>query len=130
VKQTGGAQGQICVNNWQPVFQAITTTVVTQSMVSCEYDVPKPKSGTLDPDKVNVDYLPGGNAKNPQPIYRVTDASQCTSGSGQGGWYFDDNNNPTRIYLCSDTCKAVQSDSKAKINVRFGCKDSVYKPPA
>lgn len=129
VQQTGGAQGEICADNWLPVFNAITNAVVVGSKVSCEYAIPDPGNGqTLDPDKVNVDYLPGGNPPA-QPIYRVNGPGDCTAGSGQGGWYYDDNVNPTKIILCPDTCTAVQSDPNAKVDVRFGCQ-SVFKPPA
>jgi hypothetical protein len=127
VQQTQGAQGQICVDNWQPVFTAITTAVVTGSKVSCEYAIPDPGAGqTLDPNKVNVDYLPGGNPP-PQAILRVNTLADC-GGGGQGGWYYDDNANPTKIILCPSTCTAVQSDPAAKIDVKFGC-ESVFKPP-
>lgn len=129
VTQTGGAKGEICIDNWTPVFNAIQVAVVQGSKISCEYAVPSPGPGqTLDPNKVNVEYLPGGNPP-PQQIYRVTDASQCTSGTGQGGWYFDNNAAPTKIILCPDTCTAVQADPAAKIDVKFGC-ESVFKPPA
>jgi len=128
VQQTGGAQGEICVDNWQSVFNAITTAVVVGSKVSCEYAIPDPGNGqTLDPNQVNVDYLPGGNPPA-QPIYRVNGPADCTAGSGQGGWYYDNNTTPTKIILCPDTCTAVQSDPAAKIDVKFGC-ESIFKPP-
>ncbi|MEZ4226605.1 MAG: hypothetical protein R3B13_37000 [Polyangiaceae bacterium] len=128
VSQTGGAKGVICVDNWQPVFDQIKTAVVQGSKVSCDYTVPDPGGGqTLDPNKVNVDYLPGGNPPA-QAIYRVDDLSKC-KGGGSGGWYFDNNAAPTKILLCPATCTAVQSDANAKIDVKFGC-DSIYQPPA
>ncbi len=128
VTQTGGAKGVICVDNWQPVFNAIKTAVVQGSKVSCDYTVPDPGGGqTLDPTKVNVDYLPGGNPPA-QAILRVNDISAC-KGGGSGGWYFDNNAAPTKILLCPATCTAVQSDSAAQIDVKFGC-DSIYQPPA
>ncbi|MBK8996513.1 MAG: VWA domain-containing protein [Myxococcales bacterium] len=129
VKQTGGAQGEICLGDWTPVFNAITAAVVINSKVSCEYAVPEPDPGqTLDPNKVNVDYLPGGQPPA-NPIPRVNDLAGCSSGAIQGGWYFDNNASPTKILLCPQTCAAVQSDPAAKIDVKFGC-ESVFKPPA
>jgi hypothetical protein len=129
VTQTGGAKGEICLGDWTQVFNAITTAVVVNSKVACEYDVPAPDPGqTLDPNKVNVDYLPGGQPPA-SPIFRVNDLAGCSSGANQGGWYFDDNLNPKKIHLCPQTCAAVQSDPSAKIDVKFGC-ESVYKPPA
>jgi hypothetical protein len=128
VAQTGGAQGVICVDDWIPVFTAISSAVVQGSKISCNYPVPDPGGGqTLDPNKVNVDYLPGGSPPE-QPIYRVDTVTDCATGNS-GGWYFDDNANPTAIILCPQTCSAVQADPNAKINVKFGC-ESVFKPPA
>jgi len=129
VTQTAGAKGEICLGDWTPVFNAITTAVVVNSKVACEYDVPAPDPGqTLDPKKVNVDYLSGG-VPPATPIPRVNDLAGCSVGANPGGWYFDDNVNPKKILLCPQTCAAVQSDAKAKIEVKFGC-ESVFKPPA
>lgn len=129
VTQTGGAKGEICLGDWTLVFAAIQSAVVQGAKVSCEYDVPDPGAGqTLDPNKVNVQYFPGGQPPS-QTVFRVNDASQCTTGGGQGGWYFDNNTAPTKIFLCPDTCAAVQSDAAAKIEVQFGC-ESQFKPPA
>lgn len=129
ITQTGGAKGEICLGDWTPVFNAITQAVVVNSKVSCEYAVPQPDPGqTLDPSKVNVDYLPGGQPP-PSEIFRVNDLAGCSSGANQGGWYFDNNANPTKILLCPQTCSAVQSDPAAKIEVKFGC-ESKFKPPA
>jgi hypothetical protein len=127
VRQTMGAQGEICVDNWQPVFDAITAAVVQGATLSCEYVIPTPDSGTLDPTKVNVDYLRGGMPPA-NPVYRVNSQSECTVGTGQGGWYFDNNAAPTKIHLCPGTCTAIQTDAMAKIDVKFGCA-SIYKPP-
>ena len=123
-----GAQGEICSGNWQPVFDAITAAVVQGATLSCEYVIPPaPDGGTLDPDKVNVDYLRGGQPPA-NPVYRVNGPSECTMGGGQGGWHFDNNAAPTKILLCPGTCSAIQTDIQAKIDVKFGCA-SVYRPP-
>lgn len=127
VLQTGGAEGEICTGNWQAVFTEITTSVVQTTQVACLYEIPTPDSGTVDPDAVNVEYLPQGDANNPQMIYRVDSYADCGTG-GQGGWHYDNNANPTRILLCPETCAAVRGDAQAVINVKFGC-ESVFRPP-
>ncbi len=130
VQQTGGISGDLCLQQFGPVFDALAQGVTSDAKVPCVYAVPpNPKSGTIDPNKVNVNYLPGGNPP-PKEILRVKDKSQCPPAGTTGYyWYFDDNKNPTTILLCGGTCNAVDNDPKAKIDVEFGC-ESHYKPPS
>ena len=72
-----------------------------------------------DPGKVNVVYYGGGGSN--QELVKVKDAASCTL----NGWYYDDNQNPTRIYLCPATCSSVQNDSGAKVQVLLGCETKV-----
>ena len=128
VSQTQGAQGQICLDDWQPVFDAITTAVVTNSSFSCEYTIPEPDEGALDPQKVNVQFLPGGSPPGHR-VYRVSGPGDCAVGTGEGGWFFDDENDPETIHLCPETCDVLSADPAAEVEVTFGCA-SVFRPPA
>jgi hypothetical protein len=116
VANTGGARGVICQDDWNTVFTDITTAIVSGSQVACELTIPAPPQGeTLDPTKVNVKYQSGANSTT---LMQVSTAGSCTAA---GGWYYDDNTNPTTITLCPSTCSLVQQDASANLKIEFGC---------
>jgi hypothetical protein len=123
VTQTTGVIGDLCDQNFGPVFQDMATAVVTGSQIACVYDIPDPGMGqTLDKDKVNVDYQPNPNANN-EPVYYVPGGiADC---GPNGGWYYDDPVNPTQILFCPATCDYVQMSTEGKVTVKFGCETLV-----
>ncbi|HSN96640.1 MAG TPA: hypothetical protein VLS89_00035 [Candidatus Nanopelagicales bacterium] len=117
IQQTGGVFGDLCSQDFDPVFNNMATAVVTNSGISCDYAIPENPDGEFDPTKVNVQYTSGGG--NTQQIGNVAGAGACT---GQvGGWYYDDPESPTKIILCPSTCGAVQGDLNGRVDVLFGC---------
>ena len=96
----------------------MATAVVSGSSISCEYAIPEvPGGDPVDPDKVNVTYADGGPA---QTIgYVAGGAAAC--GQQTGGWYYDNPQAPTTIFLCPATCSAVQGSATGKVEVTFGC---------
>lgn len=124
VQQTGGIIGDLCIQDFGPVFQDMATGVVQSAQLSCEYDIPPPPQGeALDPKKVNVNYTPSGQAE--MPILFVSAPGDC---GVKGGWYYDDPNAPTKIVMCPTTCDTLKADTTGKIDVLFGC-ETVIKPP-
>jgi hypothetical protein len=118
VAATKGASGVICTGDWTQVFMDIQQSVISGSQVACNMDIPKPESGeTIDPNNVNVRYLPGGVSPG-ATLYRVADAAACGT---TGGWYYDNPAAPTQIILCPASCTEVQSDVAAKLQVELGC---------
>ncbi|NUP06177.1 MAG: VWA domain-containing protein [Polyangiaceae bacterium] len=85
--------------------------------LACEITIPEPTEGDFNPDLVNVTFTPGGGGAE-QTFGKVNDEASCGS---SGGWYYDDNANPTMIILCPSTCEAVQGDGDGKIEVVLGC---------
>jgi hypothetical protein len=119
VTQTGGVLGDLCTQNFQPVFDDMATAVVTDSQIACVYTIPDPGDGeTIDFDKVNVEYQPNPNAPPEIIPYVPGGASGCDS---TGGWYYDDPNDPTQIILCQATCDYVQGSAEGVVSVVFGC---------
>jgi hypothetical protein len=119
VTQTGGLLGNLCTQNFVPVFQQMATEVVASSQVPCVYDIPEPPDNeAIDYAKVNVEYKPDPNAAA-QQIFNVP-GGQVDCGS-DGGWYYDDANSPTKIILCPTTCQEVQNGSMPAVSVKFGC---------
>ncbi len=119
VQQTGGVIGDLCLQDFGPVFQDIATTVVQNSQIDCVYDIPDPADGeTIDFDLVNVQFQ-GSPNEEPQTIpYLPGGQYEC---GPDGGWYYDDPDHPTQIIFCDATCVAVQGLTEGKVSVVFGC---------
>jgi len=88
---------------------------IQQSAIGCTYQMPTTDAGLINPDKVTVQYTPGGGAA--QELQKVDSEAQCVAGA----WYYDNNANPTLISLCKQTCDTVQADSNAKVDILLGC---------
>jgi len=86
--------------------------------VSCTFGIPDPSEpgDTLDPELVRLEYASDGGA--PDRIPQVADASECDP---DGGWFYDANDPPETITLCTSTCGTVQSDQAAEVSVALGC---------
>jgi hypothetical protein len=98
-------------------FLAAMKAIEGSVLVGCQYNVPVPTTGTLDPLKVNVQYTPAGG--NPTLIRHVNDKSQCDPTNG--GWFYDNPSAPTLIIFCDSTCSAVNSGDSAKVDIQLGC---------
>jgi hypothetical protein len=117
VEMTNGASGLICEDDWSAVFSAISTAVVTGSKLPCELEIPEPTDGvTLDTGKVNVTFAPGSGPA--QTLPKV--ASQAACGD-DGGWYYDNDADPTRIILCDGICATAEADPDGKLSITVGC---------
>jgi hypothetical protein len=118
VNQTGGLFGNLCLQQFQPIFDELATEVVDGAYLACEYEIPPPPEGeTFDPDQVNVEFDDGaGGTLN---IGRVDSAADCAGVTD--GWYYDDPQNPTMIHVCEQTCDRLQGFVMATISIIFGC---------
>ena len=107
-----------CENDsFDAIFTAIAAGVIDGAAVACEFDIPQPDAGIIDPSKVEVEYIPGGTG-NPSIFGQVSDEPSCAGGDG---FYFDDPISPSRVLLCPTSCNTVQGDDDATVNVLFGC---------
>jgi hypothetical protein len=123
VQQTGGIAGDLCAQEFDPIFNDMATGVIVSSQLSCDYAIPAPPEGeTLDPTLVNVDYTPGGSSEQ-TPIFNVPGgAADC---GPEGGWYYDNPSAPQNILMCPSTCSTLQADDQGTVDVVFGCKTQV-----
>jgi hypothetical protein len=98
-----------------------TLKSISGSLLACEYAMPPGQPGKpVDPTKVNVNFTPGSGPA--QEFGKVAGPGQCVP----GGWYYDNEANPTKIILCPQTCTTVQADPNGKIQIELGC---LTKPP-
>jgi hypothetical protein len=89
--------------------------------LSCEFGLPEPQTGQIDPMKVNVDLFldPAGAALE---LGQVQSQDECADAHG---WYYDDPDSPALISLCPASCTAASSDADARIDVALGCETRV-----
>jgi hypothetical protein len=118
-RMTGGLRYPSCFNdNFDAMFNAVAQGVIERSSASCEYALPDPEGGTINPANIVATYHPSGVGQADVTLSRVVAADQC--GSTQG-FYLDDNDSPTRLFLCPQACNVVQADDNARIDIDFGC---------
>lgn len=91
---------------------------IRKSALGCEYNIPPPPVGqAFDPTKVNVKYTPGSG--DPSILIHVNDVGSCDPTTG--GWYYDNNNAPSKIILCDASCSQISSDLNGSVAVVLGC---------
>jgi hypothetical protein len=121
VQKTSGVRAQLCAGSaaWAPFFDAVAQAVVKGSKLSCVLALPTPATGTLDPSKVNVRIVTPSGVTS---LFKVAGANACDA---SGGWYYDDEVNPTQVLLCPASCQAAEDAGSAsgevQIQVLFGC---------
>lgn len=120
VLRTGGVRAQLCDGTaaWGPFFDAVATAVAQTSRIDCTLPIPEPPTGmTFQRDLINVWLDTGGG---PARLAMVTDESACTA---TGGWYYDDDVNPTMVVLCPASCDELQAagSETRSVDVQFGC---------
>jgi hypothetical protein len=95
------------------VFQQIAQGVVEATPVACSFPIPDPPEGeTIDPDTIEVDYLPGGIGPA-ETFHQVVGPADCAADA----FYIQ----AGTVFLCPDACTLVQGDQMARLDVRYGC---------
>lgn len=95
------------------------STVSDGNPGACDWAIPEPPQGqAIDYKSVNVRYTsPSGFASNLGNVAAAPDCSMV-----EHGWYYDEPNNPKRIFACPQTCEEVKAGgATAKVEVLFGC---------
>ncbi len=100
---------------------------IIDSSIPCSVQIPPPSDGkTPDPAAINVVYQENVTGGTPTQQWLIGQTSDTTCGGGTAdGWYLDPASG--KIVLCPLTCRTVQSDKYAVLNVRQGC--LTYTPP-
>lgn len=115
---TGGVFGNLCLQDFQPVFDQLSTAVISGATLACEFDIPEPPEGeAFNKDEVNVEFIDGMGGT--LEIGYVDDPAAC--GGVTDGWYYDDPSNPTKIIVCPQTCDKIQGFEMAEVAIKFQC---------
>ena len=128
VSTTGGVRAKICdgASAWGPFYDAVATAVTATTKIDCEFRIPEPVDGeeVVDPTLVNVHVVDDGQSTT---VGKVNSSADCGPG---GGWYYDDNSNPTLITMCEATCEFAQTKvgpgKDGSIEVLMGCPSIIF----
>ncbi|MET0793827.1 MAG: vWA domain-containing protein [Polyangiaceae bacterium] len=121
IAKAGGTKSAAVIATTGNVTEAFLEALdgIRRSALSCNYDIPPPKSGEIDYGAVNVTFKEGSS--KPSTFFYVKTDADCELQPEQG-WYYDDPKDPTQVVLCPKTCERVSAASDAKMDVAFGCK--------
>lgn len=115
---TGGVAADLCGQDFQAVFDVLTTEVIGGSVLACDFAIPEPPEGMdFDPEAVNLEFDDGMGGV--LPVGYVESALQCSG--VVDGWHYDDPALPTTIVMCPQTCEKMQAADNGTINIQFGC---------
>lgn len=115
---TGGVAADLCDQDFQAVFDVLSTEVIGGTELACEFSIPAPPDDMeFDPDQVNLEFHDGMGGV--LEIGRVDSASDCPNVTD--GWYYDDPVTPELILVCPQTCEQLQGSMNGSISIAFGC---------
>lgn len=104
----------------QQLLQALKD--IQEVAVACTFALPQSPDPTkeLDPFAVDISY-DAGDGSPPSEVPQVADAEAC---GAEGGWYYDDPQDPSVIFLCESTCEMVNDVDKpnGKLALEAGCR--------
>ncbi|MDF3064513.1 MAG: hypothetical protein K0R38_114 [Polyangiaceae bacterium] len=90
---------------------------ITSRALACDYQLPPAPDGMkLDRERVQVVYTPSSGGA--EEIPSISSLGACAKNQN-GGWYYDDATNPSKITVCPCTCARFQA---GRVDVRLGCK--------
>ncbi|MDI3291686.1 vWA domain-containing protein [Polyangium sp. 15x6] len=114
IAQKGGTANAFFVTDQGDAQQQMLSALleIKGDVVACEFDLPN--AGLFDPSNATVTFTPtSGNA--------VTFAKVASQAACGNGWYYDNLQNPNKIFLCPTTCQTVLNSAGATIDVELGC---------
>jgi hypothetical protein len=101
------------------LFQKLDS--IKQSNLGCTFKLPKgSNSKPADPSKVNVVLSNGGGETK---YVKVDGPGACVA----EGWYYDDDQHPSKIELCPEACSTVKAAPTGNVQVLLGCATEIPK---
>jgi hypothetical protein len=90
---------------------------ISNKPLACEYEITPPSEGqAIDAERMTVTFQPASGKL--QELPRVSGPSAC-SGSKNGGFYFDNPTNPTKVTVCPCNCAAFGAGT---VSLVYGCR--------
>lgn len=117
VAKTGGVFGNLCDQDFTPVFAALAEKIVESAPISCTWALPNTGQGYYDYDAASVRYALNG--ADFSTMAHVAHPGMCPQ--GQPAWHYDDPENPTGIAACPWTCSYLANSAKTRVDIELQC---------
>jgi hypothetical protein len=118
IARAGGTSKAYLVEGGDVAAQVLSAlnTIRGDAAIPCEFRLPDSEPGqSLDLSKVNIAYT---NTNCDGKVYvHVPSEAAC---SGDGGWYWDNPNQPSAVKLCPSSCSEVSAPG-GKLGFAVGC---------
>jgi hypothetical protein len=115
VNRTQGVDGDLCLQDFKPVFDDLARQVMEVVTLACDWEIPPPpNAGTFEPTKTNVRLTLDGNQEE---LFKSRTADCGT----HEAWHYDDESAPKRVVACPATCARIQAAASAEVHLLFGC---------
>jgi hypothetical protein len=120
VSRAGGTGMPVIVTDSADTAKQVTDALlrISRTDLACSYKIPPPDGGEVDPGLINVKFTPTGQA--PIVLSYVKSGSLCSTSSG--GFFYDEPNHPTKVYLCESTCNSLFN---GQLEIIMGCRQPV-----
>lgn len=114
---SGGVGGDLCAQDFAPVFAQFAESVIAHSELGCDWGIPTPPTGqSVDPALVNLGVVTNGGT---ELLGYVPTADDCAPATD--AWYYDDPFEPSRVHVCPATCERLRGMASPRIELSFGC---------
>lgn len=124
IAEAGGSGEAILIDTEKPAetTQKLLSAIndIRKKELACEFAIPEhPEGGEFNADRINVSLSVSGEKTN--FLYNA----ECggTAEQKKKSWRYDDEESPSRVVLCEESCKDVRARTGADILVEFLCED-------
>ncbi len=120
VKDSGGYEGKLgqAATAFDELLEYMADNIVQGAALACEWDLP---DEDFDTREVNVQYT--SSSGDFEEFKHVSGEGSC---GDKDAWYYDDDDDPAKVYVCPAICDRIKSDTDGKINIILGCPTLVY----
>lgn len=117
IAKTGGVFGDLCDQDFAPVFAALAAHIVETAPIGCTWPLPPPGEDAYDYAAADVRFTLDGAAYS--DMNRVADLVACPT--GVPAWYYDDPETPTQLLACPWTCDLLTASPAASVAIDLPC---------
>jgi hypothetical protein len=118
VAKTGGVFGDLCDQDFAPVFVALAEKIVKSAPISCAWPLPEPGFTPYDYAAAAVRYALNG--VDFLTMEQVAQVGVCPQ--GKPAWYYDNAQAPAQIVACPWTCLYLATSSDTRVDIELPCK--------